>query len=78
MSKLHISPAPHIHQKGGFTTNVMLDVIIAMGTEVNSAITSVSTLVLFAVVPFNLLKGVIVSIATFFLYKRLEPVFFRK
>ena len=30
MSKLHISPAPHIHQKGGFTTNVMLDVTIAL------------------------------------------------
>lgn len=55
-----------------------LEVIIGMGTEVNAAINSVSTLVLFAVVPFNLLKGVIVSIATFFLYKRLEPVFFRK
>lgn len=55
-----------------------LDVIIGMGTEVNSAINSVSTLVLFAVVPFNLLKGVVVSVATFFLYKRLEPIFFRK
>lgn len=55
-----------------------LEAIIAMGTEVNGAINSVSTLVLFAVVPFNLLKGVIVSAATFFLYKRLEPVFFRK
>ena len=55
-----------------------LEAIIAMGTEVNGAINSVSTLVLFAVVPFNLLKGVVVSIATFFLYKRLEPVFFRK
>ncbi len=30
MSKLHISPAPHIHQKGGSTNRVMLDVIIAM------------------------------------------------
>ena len=55
-----------------------LEAIIGMGTEVNGAINSVSTLVLFAVVPFNLLKGVIVSIATFFLYKRLEPIFFRK
>ena len=55
-----------------------LEVIIGMGTEVNAAINSVSTLVLFAVVPFNLLKGVIVSVATFFLYKRLEPIFFRK
>ena len=55
-----------------------LEAIIGMGTEVNGAINSVSTLVLFAVVPFILLKGVIVSIATFFLYKRLEPIFFRK
>ncbi len=30
MNKLHISPAPHIHQKGGFTANIMLDVTIAM------------------------------------------------
>jgi riboflavin transporter FmnP len=49
-----------------------LDTIIAMGTSVNSAITSVSTLVLFAVVPFNLLKGVLVCAITFLLYKRIE------
>lgn len=30
MSNLHISPAPHIHQKGGFTANIMLDVTIAL------------------------------------------------
>ena len=51
-----------------------LDVIIAMGTEVNSAINSVSTLVLFAVVPFNLLKGVIVTALTMLLYKRISPL----
>ena len=38
----------------------------------------ISTLVLFAVVPFNLLKGVLVSLLTFFLYKRVEKLFFRK
>lgn len=52
--------------------------LVAMGTQVNGAITSVSTLVLFAVVPFNLLKGVLVSLLTFFLYKRVERVFFRR
>lgn len=51
-----------------------LDAIIAMGTAVNSAINSVSTLVLFAVVPFNLLKGVVVSTITYLLYKRVEKV----
>ncbi len=54
-----------------------LDVIVGMGTKVNSAITSVTTLVLFAVVPFNLLKGVLVSAITFVLYKRVSPLLHR-
>ncbi|HHU21809.1 MAG TPA: ECF transporter S component [Clostridiales bacterium] len=49
-----------------------LENIIAMGTAVNSNITSLSTLVLYAVVPFNLLKGIIVSAITFLLYKRVS------
>ncbi|MGI5977307.1 MAG: ECF transporter S component [Candidatus Limivicinus sp.] len=51
-----------------------LDEIVAMGTKVNGAINSVSTLVLFAVVPFNILKGAVVSILTFLLYKRISPI----
>lgn len=51
-----------------------LDAIIGMGTAVNSSINSVSTLVLFAVVPFNLLKGVIVTVLTMLLYKRISPL----
>ncbi|MGM9522763.1 MAG: ECF transporter S component [Oscillospiraceae bacterium] len=53
---------------------IPLDVIVGMGTEVNSAINSVSTLVLFAVVPFNVLKSVIVSIVTMLLYKRVKHI----
>ena len=56
---------------------ISLDAIISMGTAVNASITSVSTLVLFAVVPFNLLKGVIVSLVTFLLYKRVEKLLHR-
>ena len=51
-----------------------LEKIVAMGTAVNGRIDSVYTLVLFAVVPFNLLKGVIVSALTFLLYKRISPL----
>lgn len=51
-----------------------LDAIIGMGHEVNSAINSVSSLVLLAVVPFNLLKGVIVTALTMLLYKRISPI----
>ena len=49
-----------------------LDQLVAMGTAVNGMVNSVSTLVLFAVVPFNLLKGLIVSVLTTLLYKRME------
>lgn len=49
-----------------------LDGIIGMGTKINPAITSVNTLVLFAVAPFNLLKGVADSIVTFLIYKHIE------
>lgn len=51
-----------------------LDAIVAMGAAVNPGITSISTLVLMAVAPFNLLKGVVVSAVTFVLYKRVERV----
>lgn len=51
-----------------------LEAIVAMGTAVNGAINSVTTLALFAVVPFNLVKGVVVSALTFLLYKRISPI----
>lgn len=51
-----------------------LENIVGMGHDINSAINSVSTLVLFAVVPFNLLKGAIVTVLTMLLYKRISPL----
>jgi len=51
-----------------------LEKIVGMGTAVNGHITSVYTLVLYAVVPFNLLKGILVSALTFLLYKRISPL----
>ena len=51
-----------------------MEAIIGMGTKVNASITSVSTLVAFAVVPFNLLKGFVVSLLTALLYKRISPL----
>lgn len=51
-----------------------LDSIVAIGTEINGNITSVSTLVLFAVAPLNLLKGGSVSLVTMLVYKKLSPI----
>ncbi len=54
-----------------------LEKIVAMGTDVNRHIDSVYTLVLYAVVPFNLLKGLVISVLTFLLYKRISPLMHR-
>lgn len=55
-----------------------LDTIVAMGTKINPNITSVSTLVFFAVAPLNLIKGTAVSILTLLLYKRVARPLFSK
>ncbi len=51
-----------------------IDTIIEMGTAVNPQITNITTLVLFAVVPMNLLKGTSVSLVTMLIYKKLSPI----
>ncbi len=51
-----------------------MEALIGMGSAVNPAIDSVGTLVLFATVPFNLIKGIITSLLVGILYKRLSPI----
>lgn len=55
-----------------------LDTIIGMGTKINGGIHSVSTFVLLAVAPLNLIKGISVSVLTLLLYKKVaRPLFDR-
>lgn len=51
-----------------------LDAIIGMGTAINPAITNVSSFVIMAVAPLNLLKGTTISVITLLVYKKLSPV----
>jgi riboflavin transporter FmnP len=55
-----------------------LDVIIGMGTTVNPGISDISTFVLLAVAPLNLIKGAMISILTMLLYKRVARPLFAK
>jgi riboflavin transporter FmnP len=55
-----------------------LSSIVEMGTAINGSITSLFTLVLFAVVPLNLIKGAAVSVLTLLLYKRVAKPLFEK
>ena len=53
-----------------------LDTIIAMGTAIRGGVSSVSTFVMLCVAPLNLLKGVVVSVLTMLLYKKVaRPLF---
>ena len=45
-----------------------------MGTAVNKHITDLKTFVILAVGPFNLLKGVLVSLIVFLVYKKISPI----
>lgn len=53
-----------------------LDAIIAAGSQINSGIHDLSTFVLLAVAPLNLIKGIGISILTILMYKRIaRPLF---
>ena len=54
-----------------------IDSLIAMGTAVNAKINSLFTFVMLAVVPFNIVKGIVVSIVTMLLYKRVSGLIHR-
>lgn len=51
-----------------------IDGLIAMGTAVNESINSLLTFVMLAVVPFNLLKGILVSIIVLCIYKKISLI----
>lgn len=54
--------------------NFPLEAIVAMGNAVNGNVNSLLGLVLLCTVPFNLVKGLIISIITCLLYKRMWPL----
>ena len=55
-----------------------LDEIVAAGSAINPRINNVSTFVMFAVAPLNLIKGVSVSVLTLLLYKKVARPLFGK
>ncbi len=55
-----------------------LDTIIAMGSKINGSIKDITTFVMLAVAPLNLIKGGTVSVLTILLYKRVARPLFGK
>lgn len=53
---------------------IPIEGLIEMGTKVNASITNLFTFIMFAVVPFNLLKGILVSIIVILIYKKISAI----
>lgn len=51
-----------------------IDALVEMGSAVNANITDLFTFVIFAVAPFNFLKGVLVSVIVLLIYKKISPI----
>lgn len=51
-----------------------MEAIINLGNKINKNITNLASFTLIAVAPFNLVKGIIISIPTLLLYKKISRV----
>ena len=51
-----------------------IDAIVGMGSAINANINDVMTFVIIAVAPFNIIKGIIVSVITLLIHKHISPI----
>lgn len=54
-----------------------VDAFVQAAAKVNGAVVDLRTMVVFAIVPFNLVKGVIIAVASLVLYRVLRPLWQR-
>ena len=60
-----------------FYANVLkfpIDAIVEMGNIVNSNIVDLNSLIIYAIIPFNILKGILLSVITMLIYKRISSL----
>jgi riboflavin transporter FmnP len=55
-----------------------IDAIVQMGSAVNPLVTDLKTLILWAIIPFNMFKGIVIAGVTVPLYKKVSPIFHRE
>lgn len=57
-----------------YSTFFPIDAIIAMSSKANPAIKDLWSLILYGIVPFNLFKGLVLSLLTLAVYKRISRI----
>ncbi|HHZ03056.1 MAG TPA: ECF transporter S component [Tissierellia bacterium] len=53
---------------------IPLEKLVEMGAAITNKVVDFKTLIIYTVVPFNLLKGVLTALITIIIYKRLSPI----
>lgn len=56
---------------------VSVDQYVELGAQVNRFVTDYKSFILYGIIPFNFVKGVMVSLITIPLYKRVSPILHR-
>lgn len=56
------------------TADQSLKGIVELGTKENNAIIDLRSLIMFGVVPFNIIKTAVISVLTFFTYKKVSTI----
>lgn len=60
-----------------FYANVLkfpINAIVEMGSLVNSNIVDLNSLIFYAIIPFNIIKGMVLSVITMLIYKRISSL----
>jgi riboflavin transporter FmnP len=51
-----------------------IEAVVSLAQSVNKNITDVKTLIIYGIIPFNVFKGIVLSVVTIVIYKRLSPI----
>lgn len=51
-----------------------IDAVVGMGTQVNKNIVDAKSLIAFGIAPFNIFKGILISVLVMLMYKRISPL----
>ena len=48
--------------------------VVGMGSKLNHNITNLNTFIIWSIIPFNFLKGIVVATVTLAIYKSVSPI----
>ncbi len=54
-----------------------IEAIIDMSAAANAAIVDLKSLIIYAIIPFNMIKGIIITCMTLVIYKKISPLLHR-